>query len=438
MLAKCVAAFQTYLHLPDPAAVFVSLATVASNRGEGDPLWVLLVGPPGGGKTEILGSVTPQPDVFPVATLTEAALLSGTPKREKAIGAKGGLLLEIGAGPAIVLCKDFGSVLSMNRDARASVLAALREIYDGSWTRRLGTDGGCTLSWAGKIGLLGGVTPAVDSHHAVLSALGERFLLFRIPEVDADAQAHRALAHIGNEPKMRVALTQAAGEVLRAVDTAMLTEPASEAVRDELVALATLTVRALSSVERDPYTREVTLIPQPEAPARFALVLLRLWNGLRAIGLDERTTRSLVAKAALDSMPQVRRQVLETLIGRSAEVATNEIGETIGYPATTTRRACEDLAGHGVLARISGGKGNADHWRVTAFAAKRWPSVPERSAKTWSVPEESEGASSLYLPLCIEDDKAGTVVENVDLDPDGDVRDLSLEELDALVERMPG
>jgi len=350
--------------------------------------------------------------VFAVATLTEAALLSGTPKREKAEGAKGGLLREIGAGPGILLCKDFGSILSMNRDARASVLAALREVYDGSWTRHLGTDGGRTLSWQGKVGLIGGVTPAVDSHHAVMGALGERFLLFRLPDMDADAQAHRALEHIGNETKMRVELARAASDVLQAVDVARLTAVASEALRDELVALATLTVRARSAVERDAYSREVTLIPQSEAPARFALVLLRLWNGLRAIGLGEQRTQELVAKAALDSMPQVRRQVLEVLVERSVEVATGDIGEAIGYPTTTTRRACEDLAGHGVVARIPGGNGKADRWRVTEFTVKRWPTVPEKSEAMGSIPEKSDETSPISLPLRMNDDKTGTVLLN--------------------------
>jgi hypothetical protein len=68
--------------------------------------------------------------VHPAVTITEAALLSGTPKKEMASGAKGGLLREI--GPAgIIVAKDFGSVLSMHRGARSTVLAALREVYDG-------------------------------------------------------------------------------------------------------------------------------------------------------------------------------------------------------------------------------------------------------------------------------------------------------------------
>ena len=426
-LAACVATFQLYLHLPDPAALYVTLATVAVNRAEGDPLWVLLVGPPGGGKTEILGSVTALPDVFPTATLTEAALLSGTPKREKAESAKGGLLREIGAEPAILLCKDFGSVLSMNRDARASVLAALREVYDGSWTRHLGTDGGRTLSWEGKVGLLGGVTPAVDSHHAVMGSLGERFLLFRLPEVDADAQAHRALEHLGNERKMRVDLARTASDVLQSVETAKLTAPAIETLSDELVALATLTVRARSAVERDAYSREVTLIPQSEAPARFTLVLLRLWNGLRAIGLDEQRTRDVVAKAALDSMPQVRRQVLQALVERSGRVVLSDLAEAIGYPVTTSRRACEDLAGHGLVERIH--SGNGDKWRASTFATQRWPLVPEKSEGIRSLTEKSEATHSLSTLLCTNDDKTGTVPY---LNPDGDARDLTLDELDAL------
>ena len=101
------------------------------------------------------------------------------------------------------MCKDFGSVLSMNRDARAAVLAALREVYDGSWTRHVGTGGGRTLTWSGKVGLVAGATPTIDRHHAVMGAMGERFVLFRLPEVDASEQARRALAHAGREKEMR-------------------------------------------------------------------------------------------------------------------------------------------------------------------------------------------------------------------------------------------
>ena len=114
------------------------------------------------------------------ATLTEPALLSGTPKKDTSRSAKGGLLREIGEF-GILLAKDFTSILSMHRESRAAVLAALREVYDGSWTRHLGTDGGKTLTWSGKVAVLAGVTPTIDSHHAVMASMGERFVLYRLP-----------------------------------------------------------------------------------------------------------------------------------------------------------------------------------------------------------------------------------------------------------------
>ena len=62
---------------------------------------------------------------------SEGALLSGTAAKERSKDANGGLLRKIGDRGVLVI-KDVTSILSMNRDARGAVLAALREIYDGS------------------------------------------------------------------------------------------------------------------------------------------------------------------------------------------------------------------------------------------------------------------------------------------------------------------
>jgi len=79
------------------------------------PSLVLLVGPPGGGKSEILNSLSGLPFTRTAGTLTEASLLSGTPKKDSG-NARGGLLREIGDF-GVIVAKDFGSILSMNRDA---------------------------------------------------------------------------------------------------------------------------------------------------------------------------------------------------------------------------------------------------------------------------------------------------------------------------------
>ena len=92
-LASVVDLFQRTMWLPDPGVVHLVLGTVAANRLPGDPLWLLLVGPPSSGKTEILGSLCELAEVHPVSTFTEAGLLSGSPA---GAGATGGLLREVG------------------------------------------------------------------------------------------------------------------------------------------------------------------------------------------------------------------------------------------------------------------------------------------------------------------------------------------------------
>jgi hypothetical protein len=399
-LAELVETHRRWLFLPDPGALYIVLATVAANRLAGDPIWTLLVAPPGAGKSEILNGIDGLPDVHPAATITEAALLSGTPTKEREQDARGGLLRTIGDF-GIVLCKDFGSVLNMNRDARAAVLAALREVYDGSWTRHVGTGGGRTLHWSGKVGLIAGCTPTIDRHHAVMGAMGERFILYRLPEIDQAQHARRALAHAGHETAMR-------GELAAAVQAlfadGLPAEPLerSEQDDDRLVSLATLVVRARSAVERDGYSREIELIPGSEAPTRLVVVLARLLAGLDAIGAPRTAGWDVVTKAALDSIPAIRRDVMRILAATDDQRDTSTIAEAVSYPTQTTRRALEDLTAHGVTHRQPGGSGKADLWTLTPFAREHY------TAATGGVPETSE---ALYYPAPMNDDKSGTVTE---------------------------
>ena len=270
-----VSVFQSWLHLPDPAPLLAAVGAVAANRLEADPVWLVLVGPPGGGKSELLGALNGLADVYPTATLTEAALLSGTPKKERDNGAKGGLLREIGDF-GIVLCKDFGSVLNMNRDTRAAVLAALREVYDGSWTRHVGTDGGLTLHWRGKVGLVAGCTPTIDRHHAVMSAMGERFILFRLPKVNRTEQARKALAHSRKESQMRRELAEAVAAIF-AKPLENPREPSTDE-RHSLVSLASLVGAPSSGMATRARWNSSRRRRHPRASSSFLTCFLPAWT----------------------------------------------------------------------------------------------------------------------------------------------------------------
>jgi hypothetical protein len=393
-VAEVLQVFQRWLYLPDEGSVYVPLGAVAANRMEGDPVWLMIVGPPSGGKTESIIAIATLPDVRLGATLTEAALLSGTPKKQS-VG-KGGLLREIGTFGILVL-KDFTSILSMNRDQRGQLLAALREIFDGSWTRHVGADGGRTLEWSGKLGLIAGCTAAIDSHHAVMSVMGERFLLYRLPTIDPAKQAERALANAGQVRVMRKELAVVVRQLFTGLDFSKELPSINEDETSRLVALSSLVASARSAVERDPYRREIELIHDTEAPARLVQTLRRLYSGMLAIGLDRATAWPLVAKTGLDCIPKLRRSVFDALLVAPDWRDTAAIAAATKHPTITTRRSLEDLSAHGVVERQAGGKGKAVRWMLAALARVQYHAAVGVSET--SDTEKTARSSSLSSPL---------------------------------------
>jgi IclR helix-turn-helix domain len=369
-LGDVVAVFERWLELPDTVPVYATLGAVAANLLPGDPIWFVLVGPPASGKTEVLGALGRLPDVYPVAVLTQSSLLSGVPRKDHGAGAKGGLLREVGDFGIAVL-KDLGSLLSMHNDSRAEVLAALREIYDGSWTRYVGTEGGRVLHWQGKLGFLAGCTPALDRHHAVIAAMGERFTLCRFPEA-TEKQAERALEHAG---ALGEGMRRELAEAVVSLFASERREPRvlGEQEKLELVRLATLTARARSAVDRDTYSREIEAVPGAEGPARLVITLERLLAGFDTLGADRDAAMGMVRRVAADCIPAIRRGVLKYLAGRSEPVSTTDVADAVELPTTTVRRALEDLTAYKLARREPQGQGKRDLWAITTWAKERLP-----------------------------------------------------------------
>ncbi|MDZ7883942.1 MAG: hypothetical protein U5N53_13995 [Mycobacterium sp.] len=153
-----------------------------------------------------------------VSTLSSsAALPSGSPKRESDENSTRGLLAQIGAKGVLVI-KDVTSILSMPHTARDGVLAALREVYDGYWSRESGANGGQNLEWSGRIAVVGAVTTAWDTTHAAVATFGDRFVLLPspIPPCAPPVMRRRGSPWRTSDRKdrMRTELAKAAKDVL--------------------------------------------------------------------------------------------------------------------------------------------------------------------------------------------------------------------------------
>jgi hypothetical protein len=114
----------------DMDAIDAVLATAAAERLSGDPLWLLVISGPGATKTETVQTLMGCGAHVTSTIQSEGALLSASSRRERSKTATGGLLRKIG-DRGILVIKDVTSILSADRNVRASVLAAVREIYDG-------------------------------------------------------------------------------------------------------------------------------------------------------------------------------------------------------------------------------------------------------------------------------------------------------------------
>ena len=276
-IEQTLTVFDHWLVLKSPTPIYAVLGTVAANLLPGDAVWCGLIGPPSSAKTEILNSLAQLPKVVQAATLTAAALLSGTPTKQRDKGAKGGLLRQIGDF-GIISLKDLGSILSMHPETRAELLAALREIYDGAWTRHFGTDGGKTLAWKGKVEVVFGATPVIDTFHGVISEMGDRWLLSRLAPVKGQFQ--RALKHGGKATtQMRQELAEAVAQLF--AGRRAEPRPISEDEIERIDRTINLVVRLRGTVVRDRRTRELDMILGAEGTARIGLALERLLAGTR-------------------------------------------------------------------------------------------------------------------------------------------------------------
>jgi hypothetical protein len=346
-LTETRAAFTRWLGTDyDLTVLDVVLAVAASEQLGGDPAWLLVVSGPGAAKTETVVALAGAGATVTSTITSDGALLSGSPRRDRGKHATGGLLRKLGTRGVLVI-KDVTSILSMNRDARGGVLAALREVYDGMWERNLGVDGGQSLRWQGRLVVIGAVTTSWDKAHGVVSAMGDRFLIVRLDSTTKRVGAGRqAIRNTGEETTMRADLAAAVGGLLTTIDPTANQHLAEEEV-EQVLALANVVTLARTAVERD-YRGDVIDAHAPEMPTRFAKQLAQVMRGAMALSMDRRYALTLARRCAADSVPPLRLAVLLDLLDHPNST-THAVRKRLDRPRATVDRELQALHMIGLL-----------------------------------------------------------------------------------------
>lgn len=352
---------------------------------EGIPIWLMLIGPPSSGKSELLKSLMGVPGMKEGGSITgESALLSGVGKKDRDKDSTGGLMREIGNRGGLVI-NEFTSILSIPHEPLGKLLAAMRQIYDGYWMRRIGEGGGRFLEWGpGKIGGFAGCTESIDDHHKVMSDMGERWIFYRFPMSTGFQESFAAINRTSTPGDMGRMLQDVVGGFFEGLGLSWPEEGVGFEARralttnesNKLIAISQLASRCRSAVIRNE-RREVERVPMPERSPRMAGVLAQLYLGLERVGLGEEDRWGVIRKVAVDCMPQTRKQVLEGVVTlkygvhgtgpipvagvgstRIAErsCGINDFMRVTRCSEASTRRAVEDLEIHGVFEKHDGKK----------------------------------------------------------------------------------
>lgn len=346
-LTACHDAFRAWLGIDyDLQALDAVIAAAAVERMDGDPAWLLLISGSGNAKTETVQSLAGAGARVVSSIASEGALLSATSKGERSQDATGGLLRQIG-DRGILVPKDVTSMLSMDRTARAQVFAALREVYDGQWVRNVGTDGGRSLEWVGRIVIIGAVTTAWDRANAdTIAAFGDRFVVVRMDSATGRIAAGRkAIGNTGSEEAMREELAAAVGGVIAGADLSASGPDDDETAR--ILAAADLVTLARTAVDLD-YRGNVVDAHAPEMPTRFAKQLAQMFRGGVAIGLSREEALALAIRVARDSMPPLRLEVLED-VAANPWTPLRDVQKRVDKPRSTIDRQLQALHLLGIL-----------------------------------------------------------------------------------------
>lgn len=404
---RMMAIVDKWLILPDRFIVKLLLSCYCANELAAKPVWLGIIAPSGGGKTEILNAISALPKVTPISLITPNTFLSGMP------GPRDTSLLPKVNGHILVF-KDWTTILSMQRDARNEIFGQLREIFDGTLRKEFGN--GQSRSFDGKVSIIFASTEAVDLHQQQYTHLGERFLYYRPLMPGRKEVARRSLENAGEQKIMEKELQDAVFSFMKGIDfthfNALPDLP--EDIKTHLIDLAYFTTFARSGVIRDMGPRkDVLFVPSAEMPTRILQQISLIAKGAMILnhGAFLADDMLMLYKVALDSIPKQNKMVIVEM-AKAPQQTTAAIATALGYPTETIRTYLENLALHKVCKRIKE-SGNSDRWEMQAEFVdiiRTYEGIAPISAETVRErEEEARGPDEVSADEAFEELSAGGI-----------------------------
>jgi len=358
-----------YLYLKDDSYIDVTLGAAFANRLDAKPLWMYLVGAPGTGKTDLIQAMDEHSSTFSISTLTSKTLASGykedqSKSRVKKPDEDHSLLPHL--NNKVVLIKEFSTILKLNVPERDAIFAQLRDIFDGVYHFNCGTK---RQTYKSQFGIIGAVTPIIDTMDQSNVSVGARFLTTRMPDLNEEDKYRimEMMRRKKNNSEKERALKLAVHDVLnQTVVEPMMSKEYSDFIMDAAFIVAT----ARSEVKRDK-RRTITATPIIEAPSRPFGQITSWTLGISMARQHQYMVREDLLPAlgaAMHSIPPIRL----TLLNKLAEVYPNTLSvkdasKYVAIDARSTHDVLGDLECLGLLElKQKGGPKVAAQWACTS------------------------------------------------------------------------
>lgn len=325
----------------DPGIVRLIFGAVCANFYEGSPVWLMLIGPAGVGKTELLSSITGSKKVVSITSMSSKSLLSGFDSKEES-----SLLPSLNG--KIMVISDMSSLTETGNEERGAVYSILRNAYDGYACRAIG-GGKRKVEFRGKLGIVCAATPAIESSRKLESLLGERFIFIR-PRMSGEDILNnpKIMRNVASKAALRGRLMSAASSFIDNWQSPMGSKMLPRSVVELAKKLAILLCKLRSAVVRDPYNKEISFpVVTNEMPVRVYDQMILLLSAMRYLGAEKKELRKAVCRVAMDSMPMPRFKVLNCIADK--DVSVSSIADKIGLSRSYTDRTIEDMVRLGIL-----------------------------------------------------------------------------------------
>ena len=336
--------YKKYFHIEDTKRLDIVLAVALSQKLEGIPIWMLIVGASGDMKSVQLNSFIGLDQVYKLHNLTSKSLVNGYKDKKKFPD----LAPEL--DNKIIVIPDMAQILKLAPVEKAEVWAQLRDLYDGMAGKVSGM--GSRASYDNlKVTLLAGSTPAIDGQILIHQDLGTRELIYRTKGNKMKKEVmQKCIDNEELEKQIAKEIKQKTKEFLE--QTNPIRNYINPKYLEELMRIATYITYMRATAEVDSYTNELRNYVYPEEPTRIIKQLKRLFICLMSLNYDYLEERALeiLWEVARSSAFPIRVNIFEYLLNHTGEFSTSELAKHLKIGKKTAKRECCVLWNMGLVA----------------------------------------------------------------------------------------